>query len=347
MKILILALFCFISTTIFNPIFGQKIFQKVEVDTIFKDKISIRAILVDKNKVWYAANDNRFGYFDLKTQKRNEVLIKNDSLKMEFRSIAQTDDSIFILNVGNPANLFLINKLNLDYKLVYKEIHEKVFYDSMQFFNNKDGIAIGDPITDCFSIIKTQDGGKTWHKISCGNLPKIVDGEAAFAASNTNIVIKKNKIWVVSGGIKSRVFYSENKGKTWQVIETPIIQGEKMTGIFTADFYDPKIGIIAGGNYEKPNQNFGNKALTSDGGKTWKLISENDGFGYASCIQFIPKSNGNQIISVGISGIFYSSNKGENWKKLSDDSTLFTIRFIDSKTAVAAGKNKMILIKLE
>ncbi|MFV8375773.1 hypothetical protein [Flavobacterium sp. LB1P62] len=57
-----------------------------------------------------------------------------------------------------------------------------------------------------------------------------------------------------------------------------------MTGIFTAHFYDSQKGFITGGNYELPNQNFSNKASTGNGGKTWKLQAENQGFGYASCV---------------------------------------------------------------
>ena len=67
-------------------------------------------------------------------------------------------------------------------------------------------------------VYKTTDGGKTWNKLSCESLPKTVEGEAAFAASNTNIVLKGNKVWIVSGGKKARVFYSSDKGKTWQGI---------------------------------------------------------------------------------------------------------------------------------
>ena len=48
-----------------------------------------------------------------------------------------------------------------------------------------------------------------------------------------------------------------------------------MTGIFTADFYDAKNGFIAGGDYEIPESKFRNKAITTDGGKTWKLMAEN------------------------------------------------------------------------
>jgi photosystem II stability/assembly factor-like uncharacterized protein len=319
----------------------------VEIDTLFLDKISIRAILIDKDKVWYAADNSRFGFYDLGKNKKRESTLVRDSLKLEFRSIAQTSSSIFILSVSNPALLYKIAKDDLEIKLVYQENHEKVFYDSMQFWNDREGIAIGDPIVDCFSILITRNGGKSWNKIPTAALPKIVDGEAAFAASNTNIVVKGNKAWLVSGGNKARVFYSSDKGKTWAVYETPIVQGQKMTGIFTADFYDSKNGFIAGGNYEALNQNFGNKASTTDGGKTWQLRSENQGFGYASCVQYVPNTKGRELVSVGASGIYYSSDSGNSWKQLSADSTLFTIRFVNGNTAIAAGKNKMIRIRFK
>ena len=146
----------------------------------------------------------------------------------------------------------------------------------------------------------------------------------AFAASNTNIIIKGNNTWLVSGGKKTRVFYSSDKGITWKVYETPIVQGEAMTGIFTADFYNDKIGFVAGGNYEKPNQNFQNKALTIDGGKTWKLVGENAGFGYASCVQFVPNSNGKELVAVGANGLFYSHDSGNSWTQFSKDATFYT-----------------------
>jgi photosystem II stability/assembly factor-like uncharacterized protein len=322
-------------------------FNSVYVDTLLSDKISIRAILIDKNKVWFAADNNRFGFYDLKRHVLNQNKIVSDNLKMEFRSIAQTSKAIFILNVGNPANIFKISKETLKVDLVYSENHPKVFYDSMRFWNDREGITIGDPIEKCLNVLITRNGGETWEKIPCDNLPQTANGEAAFAASNTNIITKGSKVWVVSGGKRSRVFYSTDKGKSWEVFNTPITQGSEMTGIFTADFYNEKIGFIAGGNYEKPKQNFGNKAITNDGGKTWCLISENSGFGYTSCVQFFPHRKGKALVTVGASGLNYSNDSGENWKQLMEDETLYTIRFIDDKTAIAAGKNKMIKIKFK
>ena len=326
--------------------FSTKSFEakSIRIDTILTEKISIRAILLDKDKLWYAGNENRFGYYNLKTGAKGERQILIDSFSLQFRSIAKTKDYLFVANIGNPAYIFKINKSNLSWKKVYTENHEKVFYDSMNFWNEQEGIAMGDPTENCLSILITRDGGETWKKTKCDNLLNVVEGEAAFAASNTNICIKGNKTWIVSGGKKSRVFYSSDKGKFWEVFETPIVQGEAMTGIFTADFYNDSIGVIAGGNYEQPEQNHQNKAMTTDGGKTWKLIAQNQGFGYASCIQFVPQSNGKQMVAVGTSGLYYSADFGNTWKQLSEDKTLYTIRFLDNNTAFAAGKDKIIRI---
>jgi len=343
--VIILTLLGCKSKSIVSTIHENK--SSISIDTLFTDKISIRAIEMDNNKVWYAADKNRFGYFDLVTKERVERKISNDSLQIEFRSIAQTDRFIFILSVGNPALLYKIDKLNLNYQLVYREIHEKVFYDAIHFIDNQKGVAIGDPTEDTFSIITTIDGGTTWNKILNKNLPKLAVGEAAFAASNTNICIKGNKIFLVSGGIKSRVFVSDDFCKTWQVYETPIVQGQSMTGIFSADFLNEKTGIIVGGNYEVQSDNKANKAITFDGGQTWKLIGINQGFGYASCVQFFPNSNGKKIISIGTTGIYSSDNQGVDWNKLSDDKELFTIRFQDANTAILAGKNKMVRFKFK
>lgn len=321
--------------------------KKFNSDVILETKLSCRAILVDDERVWMGMDKGRYGFYDKKKDTTIIKEIQSVARTTEFRSIAGTKEAIFILAVGNPAMLIRIDRKTLEETVVYKEEHEKVFYDSMQFVDDLNGFAMGDPIENCLAFIKTNDGGKTWQKVNCDVLPKVVEGEAAFATSNTNLAIKGKSIFMVSGGKKSRVFVSNDFGATWNVYETPIVQGETMTGIFTADFYNEKIGIIAGGNYEKQDQNWANKAITKNGGKTWKLIADKEAFGYASCVQFVPNSNGKKLISVGGTGMFYSDNFGKSWTKFSDDKDFFTFRFESEKVFYATGRNKLVRFEIQ
>jgi photosystem II stability/assembly factor-like uncharacterized protein len=208
------------------------------------------------------------------------------------------------------------------------------------------GIVIGDPTEDCLSILLTENSGKNWKKIPCNKLPKTVDGEAAFAASDTNVKIVDGVIYIISGGTKSRLFMSQDKGSTWQVFDTPIIQGKAMTGAFSMDFYNKRKGIIVGGNYDNQKDNSINKATTNDGGKTWEIVSKDNAFGYASCVQFMPNSRGKVVYTCGTSGVYYSTNFGENWTKILDDTDFYTLRFSGKNNIYLAGKNKVTKIKI-
>ncbi|MBT8253005.1 MAG: oxidoreductase, partial [Bacteroidia bacterium] len=236
----------------------------------------------------------------------------------------------------NPALLY--DLAEDQEKLVYKEENEKVFYDSMEFWNETEGIAIGDPTATCMSILITRDGGKIWQKIACDKLPVANDGEAAFAASDTNIAIYGEKAWVATGGKSSRVLFTSDKGNSWSIYDTPIIQGKETTGIYSIDFYDEKVGFAIGGDYTDPDSNEANKIRTTDGGKNWETIT--GGPGYRSCVQYIPGSEGSELVVVGFKGIDYSQDGGLSWTHLSNEG-FYTIRFLNDSTAFAAGKGRV------
>ena len=225
-------------------------------------------------------------------------------------------------------------------ELVYTETHPNVFYDALHFWNSMEGIAIGDPVDGCMSILITRNGGNSWDKDSCEVLPSSREGEAAFAASDTNIAIVGDHTWVATGGMASRVLYSSDKGKTWSVFETPIVQGKATTGMYSIDFYDEKKGFAIGGDYTKPNDTLANKIRTTDGGKTWQVVADGKGPGYRSCVQYIPNSNGKELVATGFKGIDYSNNSGDSWKHLSDEG-FYTIRFLNDSVAYAAGKGRV------
>ena len=315
-------------------------FNDVEVQNIHIDStLSIRAIeVLEDGSLAFAANNNRYGIYNSNGGFRIEKQIQ-DTLNIQFRAVAHTSNDFFMLSVGNPALLYKTRNIG-GMELVYREDHQNVFYDAMRFWNDEEGIAIGDPTSDCISIIITRDGGQTWNKLPCEVLPKIHEGEAAFAASNTNIAIIGDKTWVATGGMSSRILYSSDKGQTWEVVETPIIQGKSTTGIYSVDFYDENIGYAIGGDYTNPAANTTNKIKTENGGKTWTLVADGKNPDYRSCVQYIAKKNGKELVAVGFRGISVSRDGGEHWKQISDES-FFTIRFLNDTTAYAAGRNRI------
>lgn len=323
----------------------KKEFTDVEIEVLMEDSVSIRAIELMGEDLAFAGNNGIYGLYDSKADVVRTNRQQYDSIFPEFRAVASTSSDFFMLSVGNPALLYKTGgKGNMD--LVYKEENDKVFYDSMIFWNDLEGIAMGDPTEDCLSIIITRDGGDTWKKIPCTTLPKAAAGEAAFAASNSNIAVSGNNTWIISGGIKSRVFYSPNKGIDWEVYDTPLIQGSPTTGGYSIDFYDENNGYIIGGDYTNPEEKTANKAKTEDGGKTWKLVSDAKDPGYMSSIRYVPNGQGREIVSVGFSGIFYSADGGEEWRKLSSEG-FYTIRFKNDTLAYAAGKNRIARLTFE
>ncbi len=320
-------------------------FSSVEITQIFTDSISIRAIApIDENRVWFAANKGKIGLIDGKTPKL--ATIKYEDSLLHFRSIATTKEAVFVLSIANPGVLY---KIGFDAEIsgeatnieeVYVETGEKVFYDSMAFWNDNEGIAMGDPTGPCLSIIITRDGGNRWEKLPCDMLPQTETGEAAFAASNSNIALFGDHAWIATGGKRARVFHSADKGKTWEVFNTPIIEGKAMTGIYSIAFFDEKTGIVFGGDWEDKSFNDANKAITKDGGKNWKLIGKGKSPGYTSAVKFIPGSAGKGLLSVGSQGVSYSSDQGKNWIVLSKED-FHAIEFVNDSTAFASGENKI------
>lgn len=317
-------------------------YNSVKITPVFIDSLSIRAIQpVDEDRVWFAADKGKVGLIDGDTPKL--ALIKYEDTLLHFRSIATTSDAVFVMSIASPAILYKIGfngSEATNIEEVYIESGEAVFYDSMKFWNNSEGIAIGDPIDGCMSIIITRDGGNTWVKLPCDVLPKAEKGEGAFAASNSNIAVFGNHAWVATGGKKSRVMHTADKGMTWEVFDTPILQGKAMTGIFSIDFFDETNGIVFGGNWEDKAFNEGNKAITQNGGKTWKLLANGKDPGFRSAVKYIPGTNGQGIVAVGTPGISFSGDGGKTWKELSKEG-FFAIEFVNDTVAFASGSNRI------
>jgi photosystem II stability/assembly factor-like uncharacterized protein len=194
--------------------------------------------------------------------------------KLDFRDVEAFGEATAYLLSAGPGDASRIYKTmdgGKSWTMQFKSADPAAFLDAIAFWDQQNGIALGDPVNGRFQLIVTADGGATWKQLAPATLPAALPGEGAFAASGTCLVTHAGRdVWFATGGAKSaRVFHSADRGRNWEVSETPIMAGAESAGIFSIAFRDPTHGMIVGGDYRKPTDIGATAAATSDGGKTW------------------------------------------------------------------------------
>jgi len=232
---------------------------------------------------------------------------------LDFRDVDAIDtDTAYVLSIGNgpSSRIYKTTDAGKTWQLQFKNDDQKAFLDAMSFWDADHGIAFGDSVDLQFYILTTDNGGRTWSRVSTGNLPPALGNEGAFAASGTNIAIfGKTHAWIGTGAAaKSRVLRTSDRGRTWQVADTPLASGGS-AGIFSIAFRDAQHGVIAGGDYKKEQEAVDNLAVTSDGGITWTLVKGLSGF--RSVVAYVPGTK--TLIALGPSGGDYSLDDGKTW----------------------------------
>jgi len=229
---------------------------------------------------------------------------------LDFRDIHAFDRNVAVtMSSGTPARIYLITEGGCAWQKVWEDKLPEVFLDAMVFKNEKEGWILGDPINSKWLLLKTADGGKNWYPIST---PESLEGEAAFAASGTNIQVIKNNIWFISGGEVSRLYHSSDNGNSWKSYFIPM-KGGKTCGAFSFLMKSEKDGIVVGGDYEKSDDLMNNCFVTNDGGEKWIAVRSLPPGGYRSCISHRGEK---EFITVGPNGSDYSDNRGLSWIKM-------------------------------
>jgi len=286
---------------------------KQDVET----KASLRGLSVVNEKVIWASGTGGTVIRTIDAGKTWKVMTVPGAEKLDFRDIEAFDaKTAYILSIGNGESSRIYKTVDggKTWKLQFKNTNEKAFFDAIACWDSRNCIAVSDPVDGKFLLIQTKNGG-TWSTMDSAKMPAAKDGEAAFAASGTCLITQgKNNAFLVTGGSAARVFRTNDRGKSWQVSDTPMIKGTPGSGIFSIAMRDAKNGVIVGGNYEKPQARDNTFARTNDGGATWQPGPR--AHGYRSAVAYIDKD---RIVAVGPNGTELSPCRSLLWQKLSDD----------------------------
>jgi photosystem II stability/assembly factor-like uncharacterized protein len=97
-------------------------------------------------------------------------------------------------------------------------------------------------------------------------MPRSKD-EFGFAASGDCLVTSGRSAFLITGGKKSRVMRSDDRGRTWTAVASGIPAGEAAGG-FAGAFASPRVGIAVGGDFAEADDTEDTTAYTRDG-RTW------------------------------------------------------------------------------
>ncbi len=283
--------------------------------------VSIRSLAVPSDKVIWASGSKGMIAKSIDEGKSFIWTQVKGYEQRDFRAMHAWDDKeAIIVAVASPAIILKTKDGGASWVKVYENNDTAMFLDAIHFKDNDNGFIIGDPIDGTIFLLSSKDKGDSWTRTKSQYFSStLAKGEAFFASSNSNMVYSGESLFMVTGGLKSRLWMNG------VAFDLPIIQGTSSTGANSiAISPDQKKLIIVGGDFtqdkiaEKNIAAF--KVSNSTGAKknknSIKLETEiiPNPNGYKSSVEFI---NNHLIITCGTSGVDVYNNGESAWKTIS------------------------------
>ena len=134
---------------------------------------------------------------------------------LDFRAVvAFSAEEAFLMSAGpgDQSRIYHTIDTGRHWQLQFTNTNPKGFFDSMVFWDRTHGIVLGDPIPDetgapKFELLITTDG-QSWTPIPPAQLPPAIEGEGAFAASNSCLAILRSTSSTPMPSLNSSVILS-------------------------------------------------------------------------------------------------------------------------------------------
>lgn len=278
---------------------------------------------------------------------------------LQFRDVwAAGPDTAFLLSAGSGdlSRIYRTTDGGRTWSLQFTNPDSSGFFDCLDFWNARQGLAFSDPVRDRFLMVTTGDAGQHWTALPPEALPRARGNEGGFAASGDCVTVGPGqRAWVGTGGsYVARVLRTNDGGRSWAWSPTPVVAGDK-AGVMAVAFRDTLNGVVVGGDLARPAStsnadadslpagaaSYVRVALSDDGGETW-TAGGSPGFpGPVYGVSWIPGAPTPTLVAVGPGGAGYSTDGGHRWAVL-DTLAYWSVTFSGPATGWLVGPDGRI-----
>ena len=283
--------------------------------------VSLRGLsVVDDRVVWVSGEK---GTIALSTDGAKSFQLRNppEFAARDFRDIEGFDERrALALAVGAPARILATTDGGTSWRAVYRNERPESFLDGFDFWDDRRGVAFGDPLDGRFLILTTTDGGGTWVELPVADRPSAFPGEAAFAASGTSIrVFPGGRVAFGTGGTRARLWISDDYGAHWQSRPAPLRQGVDSAGLFSiagSGAGTNEEWLAVGGDYRAERERREVAFVTRDRGLSWSALVPPPS-GFRSAVEALPEALGGGWIVTGSAGTDLATTSATGFRPLS------------------------------
>jgi len=262
--------------------------------------------------------------------------------RLDFRGIKAFDANTAVIASAGPAEqgqarIYRTVDGGRSWSLTWSDTTKGIFLDGIAFWDARHGFTFSDPVGGRLVILTTDDGGSSWQRTDSANIPPVLPGEAAFAASNTQLTVQgSSNAWIATGGgAEARVFRSTDRGRSW-LVSSSGLPGGASAGLFGIAFADARNGLAVGGDYAIARGPTDRALRTTDGGVTWTSAGYQRPDGVTQGLALIPASSPPAFVAVGAHGTALTRDFGATWI-FGDTLTSWGVGFAAPGTGWVAG----------
>jgi photosystem II stability/assembly factor-like uncharacterized protein len=229
--------------------------------------------------------------------------------QLDFRGVVGFDaNTAIVMSSGKGAlsRLYKTADGGSSWKLLATNPDDDGFWDVLVAADAQHLMILGDPVGGKFVVRSSDDGGVTWKN---EDVEAAANGEGAFAASNSSLVMAGKTGFFGTGGPEGARLYAP-AGEKWTARAMPGFAKGESAGIFSITAADAKHLVAVGGDYKKPDVATGNAAWSNDDGKSWHAASKGP-HGYRSAVAYDAKAK--LWVAVGPGGTDISRDGGRTW----------------------------------